>query len=359
VVLFIQERTVSTEEGFKEDKEIKGEKSITMDIRSDDAKKPMMMWFLGMLLFSMVAESNAQLSENYYASTCPSVELIVKQAVTTKFKQTVTTAPATLRMFFHDCFVEGCDASVFIASENEDAEKDADDNKSLAGDGFDTVIKAKTAVESQCPGVVSCADILALAARDVVVLVGGPEFKVELGRRDGLVSKASRVTGKLPEPGLDVRGLVQIFASNGLSLTDMIALSGAHTIGSSHCNRFANRLHNFSTFMPVDPTMDPVYAQQLIQACSDPNPDAVVDIDLTSRDTFDNSYYQNLVARKGLFTSDQALFNDLSSQATVVRFANNAEEFYSAFSSAMRNLGRVGVKVGNQGEIRRDCSAFN
>jgi len=106
VVLFIQERTVSTEEGFKEDKEIKGEKSITMDIRSDDAKKPMMMWFLGMLLFSMVAESNAQLSENYYASTCPSVELIVKQAVTTKFKQTVTTAPATLRMFFHDCFVE-------------------------------------------------------------------------------------------------------------------------------------------------------------------------------------------------------------------------------------------------------------
>lgn len=77
-----------------------------MDTRRDDATKPMTMWFLGMLLFSMVAESNAQLSENYYASTCPNVELIVKQAVTTKFQQTPTTAPATLRMFFHDCFVE-------------------------------------------------------------------------------------------------------------------------------------------------------------------------------------------------------------------------------------------------------------
>jgi hypothetical protein len=58
-----------------------------------------------------------------------------------------------------------------ISSPNSDAEKDAPDNLSLAGDGFDTVTKAKQAVEEACPGIVSCADILALAARDVVVLV--------------------------------------------------------------------------------------------------------------------------------------------------------------------------------------------
>lgn len=58
-----------------------------------------------------------------------------------------------------------------IASPNGDAEKDAQDNISLAGDGFDTVVKAKQAVETACPGVVSCADILALATRDVVTLV--------------------------------------------------------------------------------------------------------------------------------------------------------------------------------------------
>lgn len=58
-----------------------------------------------------------------------------------------------------------------IASPNGDAEKDAKENLSLPGDGFDTVIKAKQAVESVCPGVVSCADILAIATRDVIALV--------------------------------------------------------------------------------------------------------------------------------------------------------------------------------------------
>jgi len=60
-----------------------------------------------------------------------------------------------------------------LATRNSNSEKDNPINLSLAGDGFDTVIKAKAAVDSVpgCQNKVSCADILALATRDVIALV--------------------------------------------------------------------------------------------------------------------------------------------------------------------------------------------
>lgn len=70
--------------------------------------------------------------------------------------------------------VQGCDASVILVSTgNNTAEKDHPSNLSLAGDGFDTVIQAKAAVDAvpACANQVSCADILALATRDAIVLV--------------------------------------------------------------------------------------------------------------------------------------------------------------------------------------------
>lgn len=151
-----------------------------------------------------------------------------------------------------------------------------------------------------------------------------------------------------------------MFARHNLSQLDMIALSGAHTLGFSHCSRFANRLYSFSSSSSVDPSLDPAYAQQLMAACPrDVDPRIAIDMDPTTPRTFDNVYYQNLVAGKGLFTSDQVLFTDPSSQPTVTNFANSPGDYNGAFVTAMRKLGRVGVKTGDEGEIRRDCTAFN
>ncbi|CAJ2669539.1 unnamed protein product [Trifolium pratense] len=312
--------------------------------------------FMALVIALEILSSEGQLVENFYTSSCPNVELLVSQAVTNKFTQTITTGQATLRLFLHDCFVEGCDASVIIASPNGDAEKDAKENLSLPGDGFDTVIKAKEAVEAVCPGVVSCADILALATRDVIVLLGGPSFTVELGRRDGLNSKASNVEPNLPKHSFNLNQLNTIFSKHNLSQTDMIALSGAHTVGFSHCDQFTDRI--FSS--PVDPTLDPTYAQQLIVDCpKNADPGTVIALDLQTQHVFDNLYYQNLVNGKGLLSSDQVLFTDDASKSTVVDFANDGAKFFDAFVVAIKKLGRVGVKTGQEGEIRRDCSKFN
>ncbi|KAL5549258.1 hypothetical protein UlMin_004489 [Ulmus minor] len=314
------------------------------------------------LSFFLISTASAQLSRDFYKNTCPNVESIVKSAVTNKFRQTFVTAPATLRLFFHDCFVRGCDASVLLASPNNNAEKDHPDNLSLAGDGFDTVIKAKAALDndSRCKNKVSCADILALATRDVVVLTGGPNYPVELGRRDGRISTIASVQRQLPHPEFNLDQLNAIFATHGLTQTDMIALSGAHTIGFSHCNRFSKRIFNFSPRSPIDPTLNTAYAFQLRQMCPlRVDPRIAINMDPTTSRTFDNVYFKNLQQGKGLFTSDQILFTDTRSRAIVNSFASNGAAFNQAFINAMTKLGRVGVLTGRQGEIRLDCSTVN
>ncbi|XP_027361046.1 peroxidase 51 [Abrus precatorius] len=321
-----------------------------------------LVWLLFISLCLYSCPTSAQLSRHHYAKTCPNVENIVRAAVKKKFHQTFVTVPATIRLFFHDCFVQGCDASVLVASKgNNKAEKDHPDNLSLAGDGFDTVIKAKAAVDAVplCRNKVSCADILAMATRDVIALAGGPFYEVELGRFDGLRSKASDVNGRLPQPGFNLNQLNSLFAANGLTQTEMIALSGAHTVGFSHCNKFFNRVYNFNGKSRVDPTLNLKYAAELKSMCPrNVDPRIAIDMDPTTPRAFDNVYFKNLQQGKGLFSSDQVLFTDSRSKATVNAFASNSKIFHANFAAAMTKLGRVGVKNAQNGNIRTDCSVI-
>ncbi|XP_008781029.1 peroxidase 51-like [Phoenix dactylifera] len=320
-----------------------------------------LLFFLGICLLPQLG--SAQLRQNYYANVCPNVESIVRNVVKTKFDETFVTVPATIRLLFHDCFVQGCDASVLIASTaNNRAEKDHPDNLSLAGDGFDTVVKAKAAIDAvpRCRNRVSCADILVMATRDVISMSGGPSYAVELGRLDGLSSTADSVEGRLPQPEFDLVQLNTLFAANGLTQTDMIALSAAHTVGFSHCNKFANRIYSFSAGNPVDPTLNTTYASQLRAICpQNVDPTVAINMDPVSPRIFDNQYFLNLLQGMGLFTSDQVLFTDSRSRSTVNSWAQSSFAFQQAFVAAIAKLGRVGVKTGSGGNIRQDCAAFN
>ena len=138
------------------------------------------------------------------------------------------------------------------------------------------------------------------------------------------------------------------------------ALSGAHTVGFAHCSRFTKRLYNYSSTVKLDPSFNPEYAKRLMEACP-PNvgPTIAVNMDPFSPVVFDNIYYQNLRNGIGLFTSDQALFTDGGSRKTVEEFADSEPRFFQAFVESMMKVGRLGVKTGGAGEIRRDCTAFN
>lgn len=79
---------------------------------------------------------------------------------------------AQLNLMINICSfsIKGCDASVLLESKGKNkAEKDGPPNISLHA--FYVIDNAKKALEAVCPGIVSCADILALAARDAVTLV--------------------------------------------------------------------------------------------------------------------------------------------------------------------------------------------
>lgn len=330
---------------------------------SDSSNGSLWMVVMGLIVTAQLVLAQQQqqqlLSVDYYKSSCPQVENIISKVMERKQRDNPTTAAGTLRLFFHDCFVEGCDASVLISSigAGHKAERDADINLSLPGDGFDAVTRAKTAVEAQCPGVVSCADILAIATRDLISLIGGPKYQVKKGRKDGLISEASRVAGNLPETTMSVDELNALFESRGLNQSEMTTLSGAHTVGFSHCKEFMGRIYK----EPMDPTIDPNYAVGLQNVCPQQNldPNMAAFNDVLSPRTFDNVFYQNLPKGLGLLASDQILYSDARTRGLVETYASNQDAFFRDFALAMDKLGSVGVKTGYEGEIRKSCDAFN
>ncbi|WCJ41384.1 Peroxidase superfamily protein [Euphorbia peplus] len=306
-------------------------------------------------IFSGSHASAQRTRVNFYSKTCPKAESIVQTAVESHVRSNSAIAPALLRMHFHDCFVRGCDGSVLIDGPN--TEKTAIQNSGLIG--YDVIGDAKTKLEAACPGTVSCADILALAARDVVVLSSGRTWKVPTGRRDGRISLQSEANATLPGFRDSIDDQKRLFVSRGLTVRDLVLLVGGHTIGTTSCQLFSYRLYNTTTSVS-DPTIDRTFLPQLQSLCPR-NGDGSkrVALDIGSENKFDSSFFNNLKNGRGILESDQKLWTDASTRPFVQQFSGARGNFNSEFAKSMVKMSNIGVMTGTQGEIRKVCSVIN
>ncbi|GMJ15861.1 ascorbate peroxidase 6 [Hibiscus trionum] len=134
-------------------------------------------------------------------------------------------AAGVLRLVFHDAGTFEMNESLGGMNGSIVYELERPENAGLKK-SVKVLEKAKQEIDAICP--VSWADMIAVGGAEAVSVCGGPKIPVTLGRLD---SGEPDPEGKLPQETLDAAGLKQCFQRKGFSTQELVALSGAHTIG--------------------------------------------------------------------------------------------------------------------------------
>ncbi|XP_045799730.1 putative Peroxidase 48 [Trifolium pratense] len=336
--------------------------------------------------FNLRIRDGSNLQYDFYRGTCPKAEDIIRSSVADIFFDHRSFAASILRLFFHDCFIQGCDASLLLEDRNSSYEKQAIPNLTLKG--FDKIDLIKEEVEQECPGVVSCADIIALAARDAVLLAGGPFYPVLTGRRDSRQSYFQEATDQIPRPDDNVTRTLQLFNLRGFNARETVSLLGAHNIGNIGCDFIQQRLYNFQGTRQPDPSIPLDFLADMKRNCPPDNKNTSTNNSTNEFSTFtiskpmnvhdsnkkgmsytqalssissgkslDTHYYQSLLQGRGLLFSDQQLMAQEKTARLVSAYASDdGSTFRMDFAAVMLKLSNLDVLTGNQGEVRLNCS---
>ncbi|KAJ4778361.1 Peroxidase [Rhynchospora pubera] len=314
-------------------------------------------WIAIAMFFALFSLKHCQayyLTPNYYDYACPQALSTIRTVIRDAIAKERRMAASLIRLHFHDCFVQGCDGSVLLKDTPwfTGEQTALPNNNSIRG--MEIIDAAKRAVEAVCPGVVSCADILSLAARDSSEYVDGPTWTVKLGRRDSTTASRDLAEADLPIAFENLDVLIGKFAKKGLDAKEMVVLSGAHTLGQARCVTFRNRIYN-------ETNIDPGFAIHRRRGCPSDNAGNgnLAPLDPVTPNTFDNKYYNNLMQKRGLLHSDQVLFNGGKTDGIVAGYSRDSSSFYADFASAMVKMGDINPLTGSSGQIRKICSAIN
>ncbi|XVE91719.1 hypothetical protein REPUB_Repub01dG0035100 [Reevesia pubescens] len=315
---------------------------------------------------TIFASTDPRLTLDYYKSTCPTVFEIVRKEMECQVVSDPRNAAFIVRLHFHDCFVQGCDGSVLLDDTiSLQGEKKASTNVNSVK-GYRIIDRIKNKLESECPGIVSCADILTIAARDAVILVGGPYWDVPVGRNDSKTASYDLARENLPTANEGLLSIISKFLYQGLSVTDMVALAGAHTIGMARCENFRARIYgDFATTSGNNPLSNS-YLSKLKSIC--PATTSSADNNITAMDNitpnlFDNSFYRTLVRGEGLLSSDQEMYSSffgIQTKKLVQKYSEDPIAFFNQFSDSMVKMGNITNSDSFvNGEVRKNCRFVN
>lgn len=223
---------------------------------------------------------------------------------------------------------------------------------------FRYIEEIKEALERECPGVVSCSDILVLSAREGITLVGGPYIPLKTGRRDGRRSRADILEQYLPDHNESISVVLDRFAAIGIDTPGVVALLGSHSVGRTHCVKLVHRL-----YPEVDPAFPADHVEHMLKKCYDPIPDPkavqYVRNDHGTPMVLDNNYYRNILDNRGLLLVDHQLAYDKRTKPYVKKMAKSQDYFFKEFSRAITILSENNPLTGTKGEIRKQCNVAN
>eukprot|EP01084_Bolivina_argentea_P277452 473679_1 len=236
-------------------------------------------------------------------------------------------APILVRLAWHD-------AGTFCAKDNSGGSRAAqrfDDGESKHGANAGLGIArnllsdlVKKYCNDKCN--VSIADLWAYAGNTAIAFTGGPDVAFKFGRSDIKSSAECVEEGRLPDGDKGLEHLRTVFNRMGFNDTDIVALSGAHTLGSCHGDR--SGFEGFWTAQPLK---------------------------------FDNSYYVDLINKKWaktestkgnvqlknaeddkdktmMLTTDHCLYTRKETKSLVEKYAKDQKAFFNDFSVAWTKL---------------------
>ncbi|KAF7829629.1 BEL1-like homeodomain protein 7 [Senna tora] len=268
--------------------------------------------------------SGHYLYPEFYQFSCPQLNEIVMSVLEEAIARDPRMPASLLRLHFHDCFVQGCDASILLDdSATIVSEKNSGPNKNSSG---------------------------------------GPWWELPLGRRDSKTASLSGSNTHIPPPNATIANLITFFRRQGLDQVDLVALSGGHTIGVARCATFKQRLYNQKGQNQPDQTLEKSFYFGLKTVCPASGGDNNISpLDFGSPTRFDNTYFKLILSGKGLLNSDEVLLTGGvgDTQQLVKAFAEDETLFFHQFANSMIKMANISPLLGYHGEVRKNCRRVN